>query len=136
MDSDHWGQGGLILHDSCVIKYAWHNIHFANGYDKEQIKDCYDLAMKDGLHNCVRGHGPPQGPDCEEYACTNPMEYFAEMSVAFLGGLDDTLEHSKWFPFNRSQLREHDPREFDLLCRMWGAVAVRRRGSEWLSNSQ
>ena len=50
------------------------------------------------------------------------MEYFAELSVAFLGGLDDTLEHNKWFPFNRKQLREHDPRAFDLLCHMWGVV--------------
>ncbi len=76
------------------------------------------------------------GPECRHTYAINPIEYFAELSVVFIGGLDDTLEHSKWFPFNRSQLREHDPREFDLLCRMWGAVAVRRRGSEWLSNSQ
>jgi hypothetical protein len=77
-----------------------------------------------GLYNCVQVHGP-QGPECKAHACTNPMEYFAELSVAFLGGLDDTLEHNKWFPFNIiSQLREHDPRAFDLLCRMWGVVVV------------
>jgi hypothetical protein len=35
------------------------------------------------------------GPQHERsaYAFTNPMEYFAKLSVAFLGGLDDTLEH-------------------------------------------
>ncbi|KAL7426770.1 hypothetical protein ACHAXM_000597 [Skeletonema potamos] len=117
-DCDHWGPGGLILHE---LSHAWHNIHIANGYDNEQIKKCYDLAMKDGLYDCVRVHGA-QGPKCKAYACTNPMEYFAELSVAFLGGLDDTLEHNKWFPFNRKQLREHDPRAFDLLCHMWGVV--------------
>jgi hypothetical protein len=50
------------------------------------------------------------------------MEYFAELSVAFLGGLDDKKEHNKWFPFNRSQLKEHDPRAFHTLCRVWGVV--------------
>lgn len=119
-DCDHWGIGGLILHE---LSHAWHNIHIENGYDNKQIKECYDLAMKDGLYDCVRVHGP-QGPECKAYACTNAMEYFAELSVAFLGGLDDTFEHNKWFPFNRSQLRDHDPRAFDMLCQMWGVVVV------------
>ena len=115
-DCDHWGTGGLILHELC---HAWHNIHIADGYDNNEIKECYKLAMSDGLYDCVPVHGP-QGPKCKAYACTDPMEYFAELSVAFLGGLDDTLEHNKWYPFNRSQLKEHDPRAWDLLCRMWG----------------
>ena len=119
-DCDDWGPGGLILHE---LSHAWHNIHIDNGYDNELIKKCYELAMKDGLYDCVRVHGP-QGPECRAYACTDPMEYFAELSVAFLGGLDDTREHNKWFPFNRSQLREHDPRAFDMMCRMWGVAVV------------
>ena len=40
-------------------------------------------------------------------------------SVAFLGGLDDK-EHNKWFPHNRRQLRDHDPRAYEMLCRIWG----------------
>lgn len=43
-----------------------------------------------------------------------------ELSVAFLGGLDPNIEHNKWYPFNREQVREHDPRAFDMLCRIWG----------------
>jgi len=34
---------------SCVI-YAWH--HITNGYDNE-IKECYDVAMKDGHNNHI-----------------------------------------------------------------------------------
>ena len=109
-DCDHWGKGGLILHE---LSHAWHNIHIENGYDNKQIKEFYELAMKDGLYDCVRVHGP-QGPECKAYACTNAMEYFAELSVAFLGGLDDALEHNKWFPFNRTQLREHVQEQ--LIC--------------------
>ena len=49
------------------------------------------------------------------------MEYFAELSVAFLGTeIEDDREHNKWYPFNRRQLREHDPRAYAMLCRMWG----------------
>jgi len=87
------------------------------------------MAMNDGLYDCVRVHGP-QGPECKAYACTNAMEYFAELSVAFLGGLDDTREHNKWYPFNRSQLREHDPRAFDMLCRVWGVVTDDDNGDD------
>lgn len=131
-DCDHWGPGGLILHE---LSHAWHNIHIANGYDNKQIEECYELAMKDGLYDCVRVHGP-QGPECKAYACTNSMEYFAELSVAFLGGLDDTLEHNKWFPFNRSQLREHDPRAFDMLCQMWGVNVVDGGDDDETKNGQ
>jgi hypothetical protein len=46
------------------------------------------------------------------------MEYFAELSVAFLGGLGKE-EHNKWFPFNRRQIKEHDPEAFEMLQRIW-----------------
>merc|ERR1712038_194757 len=28
-------------------------------------------------------------------------------------------EYNKWYPFNRKQLREHDPRAYELLKRLW-----------------
>ena len=114
-DCDMWGQGGLMLHE---LSHAWHCLHCEDGYENEDIKDVYQQAMDDGLYECVRVHGP-QGPQCKAYACQDQMEYFAELSVAFLGGLDER-EHNKWYPFNRAQLREHDPRAFAMLCRMWG----------------
>ena len=115
-DCDLWGRGGLMLHE---LSHAWHCLHIQDGYDNKDIIDVYKKAMDDGLYDCVRVHGS-QGPTCKAYACQDPMEYFAELSVAFLGGLDEEREHNKWYPFNRAQLREHDPRAFDLLCRMWG----------------
>jgi hypothetical protein len=49
------------------------------------------------------------------------MEYFAELSVAFLGGVnkDEDCEFNKWFPFNRKQLKKHDPRAYQLLKQLW-----------------
>ena len=114
-DCDLWGPGGLMLHE---LSHAWHHIHCVDDYDNEDIKDTYQKAMDEGLYECVGVHGP-QGPKCKAYACQDQMEYFAELSVAFLGGTDEK-EHNKWFPFNRMQLRKHDPRAYDMLCRMWG----------------
>lgn len=114
-DCDLWGPGGLFLHE---LSHAWHYLHTENAYDNAPIKECYDKAMEEDLYKCVEVHGP-QGPKCKAYACQDQMEYFAELSVAFLGGLDDEKEHNKWFPFNRKQLKEHDPRAFDMLHKMW-----------------
>ena len=57
----------------------------------------------------------------KHYAASNPMEYFAELSVAFLA--DENLpqeEYNKWYPHNAKQLKEHDPRAFALLQKLWG----------------
>ena len=119
-DCDLWGTGGLMLHE---LSHAWHCLHIKDGYDNEDIINVYKAAMYEGLYDCVRVHGK-QGPKCKAYACQDQMEYFAELSVAFLGTeIDEDREHNKWYPFNRRQLREHDPRAYDLLCRMWGVTA-------------
>jgi len=120
-DCDLWGPGGLMLHE---LSHAWHCLHIENGYDNEEIIDVYNSAMEEGLYDCVRLHDlHGRTRECKAYACNNPMEYFAELSVAFLGGVDTDREHNKWFPFNRRQVQEHDPRAFAMLCRMWGVVA-------------
>jgi len=116
-DCDLWGAGGLMLHE---LSHAWHCLYIENGYDNEDIINVYKAAMDEGLYDCVRVHGK-QGPKCKAYACQDQMEYFAELSVAFLGTeIEDDREHNKWYPFNRRQLREHDPRAYAMLCRMWG----------------
>jgi hypothetical protein len=76
------------------------------------------MAMRDGLYNCVKVHGT-QGPKARAYACENAMEYFAELSVAFLAGKDDNVEYNKWQPFNRRELKKFDPRAFKLLQKIW-----------------
>jgi hypothetical protein len=113
-DREYWGPGGLILHE---LSHAYHWKMCEEGYDNAEIMSCYEKAMKDGLYDCVSVHGRKEAT--KAYACENQMEYFAELSVAFLGGIDDETEHNKWFPFCRKQLREHDPRAYKLLQRIW-----------------
>jgi hypothetical protein len=112
-----WGQGGLMLHE---LSHAWHCLHCDDGYDNKLIQETYDKAMEEKLYDCVEFHCDRGKKDrMKAYACENAMEYFAELSAAFLGGLDDK-EYNKWYPFNRKQIKEHDPRAFEMLCRMWG----------------
>ena len=46
------------------------------------------------------------------YALTNPMEYFAEGTEAFFGT-------NNFYPFVRGELKQHDPRLFQLLEQVW-----------------
>ncbi|KAL3906509.1 MAG: hypothetical protein SGILL_009241, partial [Bacillariaceae sp.] len=120
---NHWGTGGVILHE---LSHAYHHSMLSDGYKNCDIKDCYEQAMKEGLYDKVRVHGP-QGPTAKAYACSNPMEYWAELSAAFLGGLDKKQEYNKWYPFNRQQIEEHDPRAFTLLSTLWKAGASTKK---------
>ena len=114
-----WGVGGLMLHE---LSHAWHRLHCDDGFDNVDIQKCYDKAMEEKLYDCVPFHCNKGKKDRRKaYACTNAMEYFAELSAAFLGGLDDK-EYNKWYPFNRKQIKEHDPRAFAMLCKMWGVA--------------
>lgn len=123
-DCDLWGVGGVMLHE---LSHAYHHIMIPDGYENKEIKRCYEFAMKEGLYDsieyhsagCIRDGGTIQKSTAKAYASTNAMEYFAELSAAFLGGLDDSKEYNKWYPFNRKQIQEHDPRAYSMLSRLW-----------------
>ena len=116
-DAHLWGPGGVMVHE---LSHAYHDRMLPDGYDNPDILACYRAAMKDKLYDCVKVHGT-QGPTAKAYACTNDKEYFAELSTAFLGGVGEYTDHeyNKWFPFNRKQVKEHDPRAHALLSRLW-----------------
>lgn len=80
--------------------------------------------MKAKLYDSVYVHGP-QGvaadgtrTTAKAYACTNCMEFFAELSVAYHYSLDEE-EYNKWYPHNRMQLIKHDPASYAVLDRIW-----------------
>jgi len=59
---------------------------------------------------------------CNAYACTNSKEFFAELSVAFLWDRDETTEYNRTYPFNRAQLKLHDPATYHVLKREWQKI--------------
>jgi hypothetical protein len=124
-----WGTGGVLIHE---FSHAYHFKVCENGYENKDILECYQQAMNDGLYDSVRVHGI-QGPTAKAYACNNAMEYFAELSTAFLGGIPSKQkergaknflrgreeEFNKWYPFTRKQIHEHDPRAYQMLSNIW-----------------
>jgi hypothetical protein len=84
------------------------------------ITAAYRQAMDRGLYDrAVNVYGKKIKP----YARANDKEYFAELSCAYLNKLD-------YFPFNRDDLKRHDPAGYKLMELTWGspkqiATAVR-----------
>ena len=130
-DRNLWhGTGGVMLHE---FSHAWHYKFVEDGYENREILECYHQAMEEKLYDNVSVHcfddeGESNGKTKKQkikkqraYACTNAMEYFAELSTAFLGGVgdDQDIEFNRWFPFNRKQVKEHDPRAYKLLKKIW-----------------
>lgn len=130
-----WGPGGVLVHE---YSHAFHNKCLPGGYEHDGLQRRFAEAMRDGLYDCVDVHCYEAGaaPEFDEasdaaaavrkdrrkaYACANAMEFFAELSTAFLYALDETTEFNKWFPHNRSQLRLHDPATYALLHQLWHA---------------
>ena len=48
------------------------------------------------------------------------MEFFAELSCAFLYRDDSRQDFNKWFPHNFEQLSKHDPYTCRVLAFVWG----------------
>jgi hypothetical protein len=138
-DCDLWGIGGVMLHE---LSHAYHHGMLPDGYGNKEIQKCYELAMKEGLYDCIEYHSRCSSSDggtmkrstAKAYACTNAMEYFAELSAAFLGGLDDSKEYNKWYPFNRKQIQKHDPRAYSLLSRLWKVDLTTTAGTAKAAN--
>lgn len=98
-------QPWMVLHE---LAHAYHD-QFLGGYDNPELRAAFDRAIQAKRYESV---GHIRGRSQRAYAATNPMEYFAETSEAFFGTND-------FFPYVRSELRQHDPQMHSLLERLW-----------------
>ncbi len=99
----------FALHE---LAHAYHDRVL--GFDQADVVAAYERAKADKSYDKVErtlGNGSPHTFE-RAYALTNPMEFFAETSEAFFSRND-------FFPFNRAELHEHDPRTEALLERLW-----------------
>lgn len=98
-------QPAMVLHE---LAHAYHDRVL--GYDEAEIQAAYEAARDSGIYQRVlRINGHVE----RAYAMNNSQEYFAELSEAFFGTND-------FFPFVRAEVRNHDPRMFEVLARVWG----------------
>ena len=54
------------------------------------------------------------------YAATNPAEYFAELTCAY-------LDRCHYFPFTREDLKDHDPTGYRLMETVWKNAGKQRQ---------
>ena len=103
----------------CVIghelAHGYHHRFLPAGYENPEIATAYDRAKAGGSYDKVEcWHGDGRSNTHERaYAISNPMEYFAESTEAFFA-------HNDFFPFNRAELKKHDPAMEQLVAKLWG----------------
>ena len=94
----------VLLHE---LTHAYH--HQVLGYDYAPIKEAFKSARDAGIYDKVLR---VSGSYDKAYAITNEQEYFAECSEAFFGVND-------FYPFVRGELKQHDPKMYELLKKIW-----------------
>ena len=96
----------MVLHE---LAHAYHDQVLS--FNNPDVKAAYERAREGGTYEAVRRSN---GRTERAYAMSTRMEYFAETSEAFFGIND-------FYPFNRSELQEHDPEMDTLLARLWNS---------------
>lgn len=102
----------FALHE---LSHAYHDLFLQDGFRNQDIQMAYDRVKASGKYDRVErwnGIGQPTSQE-KAYAMVTPMEYFAESSEAYFCKND-------FFPFERKQLKLHDPEMLSLLERLWG----------------
>ncbi|MFN9717963.1 MAG: zinc-dependent peptidase [Planctomycetota bacterium] len=100
----------FALHE---LAHAYHDRFLRDGYENSDVKAAFENAKNEqSYENVEQRHGDGRSSNGEAYAMTNPMEYFAECSESFFSTND-------FYPFNREELREHDPIMYQMLQTLW-----------------
>jgi hypothetical protein len=101
-----WSQGqpSMVLHE---LAHAYHDRVL--GFGHQEIARAYAAAVESKIYDSVlRNNGKLE----RAYAMSNAQEYFAESSESFFGTND-------FYPFVAAELRQHDPRMYELLRTLW-----------------
>jgi hypothetical protein len=100
----------FVLHE---LAHAYHDRVLGN--DEPRLLAAYKNAKASGKYERVERQDSEGRKRLDRaYALTNVQEYFAEGTEAFFGAND-------FFPFNKAQLKTHDPELFGLLATLWQA---------------
>jgi hypothetical protein len=98
-------QPWMVLHE---MAHSYH--HRVLGYDNPEIKAAFtDAVASKKYENVLRINGKME----KHYALNNDQEYFAEATEAYFGVND-------FYPYVRSELKQHDSKIYELLGKLWG----------------
>jgi len=108
LDPRQWAKHPYaIMHE---LAHAYHDQVL--GFNDPAIIAAFEQAKKNSSYEQVLAH---DHRGVKHYALSNHKEYFAESTEAYLGVND-------FYPFVRAELKEHDPRMFALLEKIWGVI--------------
>ena len=100
----------FALHE---LAHSFHDRVISGGYDNPDIKAAYEKAKASGIYERVERQDSEGRKKMDKaYAITNPMEYFAESTEAM-------FTRNDFYPYNREELKKHDPMMFDVLVKLW-----------------
>ena len=99
------GQPWIVLHE---LAHAYHHQHL--GHDEKRLLAAYQKAVVSTKYASVLRYN---GSRERHYGLKSVREYFAEATEAYFGVND-------YFPFDRAELRRHDPKMYRLLQDVWG----------------
>lgn len=105
-------QPWMVLHE---LAHAHHDRFASGGFENADISSVFKLNMEAKRYESVLHW---DGQLARHYACTNPMEYFAETTEAYFGAND-------FYPFVKAELQRHDPEGLALMKRIWGVTKKR-----------
>ena len=109
-------RGQMLKHPAVILHELSHAYHDQIlSFDEKSIIAAYESAMKEGILDQVLSF---TGRTVRHYAATNHKEYFAEATEAY-------LYRNDFYPFVAAELREHDPKGFAVMKKIWGPAAVR-----------
>lgn len=97
-------QPSILLHQ---YTHAFH--HKVLGSDHAAVANAFEQVQLRRMYDRVEHASGSVGVG---YATLGPAEYFAEISEAYFGRND-------YFPFDRAQLKDHDPLGHDLVAKLW-----------------
>ncbi len=100
----------VLLHE---LAHGYHDRVLEGGYGNPTIRAAYERARDSGSYDEVSRFDGNRNVKDKAYGMSNPMEYFAESTEAYFGKND-------FFPFNREELKQHDPAMHDLVRELWG----------------
>jgi N-sulfoglucosamine sulfohydrolase len=101
----------LMLHE---LAHAYHDQVL--GFGNSKLRTRYEAARDSGSYEMVKRFTGRKIINDKAYGMNNAKEYFAESTEAFFGKND-------FFPFDKEELRAHDPKMHDLLIELWGVRA-------------
>ena len=97
-------QPWMVMHE---LAHSYH--HCILGYDNSEIREAYNKAVDSKKYESVQHIS---GKSRRAYALNNDQEYFAECTEAIFGTND-------FYPFVRSELKQHDRQMYELLRKLW-----------------